>query len=94
MGPMDRGQKQRQKALWSDPWPRHSIGVDATGQGTPGHARGEPEHVPAVPARMRTMPDIQGLIGSLRPGDLAVLQERGPGQLLDRDMPGTAGTCL
>jgi hypothetical protein len=40
------------------------------------------------------MPDIQGLIGSLRPGDLAVLQERGPGQLLDRDMPGTAGTCL
>lgn len=32
------------------------------------------------------MTDIQGLIGSLRPEDLAVLQERGPGQLLDRDM--------
>jgi hypothetical protein len=32
------------------------------------------------------MTDIQGLIGSLQPQDLAVLQERGPGQLLDRDM--------
>jgi hypothetical protein len=32
------------------------------------------------------MTDIQGLIGSLQPEDLAVLQERGPGQLLDRDM--------
>jgi hypothetical protein len=32
------------------------------------------------------MTDIQGLIGSLRPEDLAVLQERGPGQLLGRDM--------
>lgn len=32
------------------------------------------------------MPDIQGLISSLQPEDLAVLQERGVGQLLDRDM--------
>jgi hypothetical protein len=32
------------------------------------------------------MPDIQGLISSLLPEDLAVLQERGPDQLLDRDM--------
>lgn len=32
------------------------------------------------------MTDIQGLIRSLQPEDLAVLQERGPGQLLDRDM--------
>lgn len=32
------------------------------------------------------MTDIQGLISSLQPEDLAVLQERGPAQLLDRDM--------
>lgn len=32
------------------------------------------------------MTDIQGLINSLLPEDLAVLQERGPDQLLDRDM--------
>jgi len=32
------------------------------------------------------MPDIQGLISSLQPEDLAVLQERGPDQLLGRDM--------
>jgi hypothetical protein len=32
------------------------------------------------------MTDIQGLISSLQPEDLAVLQERGPGQLLGRDM--------
>lgn len=32
------------------------------------------------------MTDIQGLISSLQPEDLAVLQERGPDQLLDRDM--------
>jgi plasmid stabilization system protein ParE len=32
------------------------------------------------------MTDIQGLIGSLQPEDLALLQERGPAQLLDRDM--------
>ena len=32
------------------------------------------------------MTDIQGLIRSLQPEDLAVLLERGPGQLLDRDM--------
>lgn len=32
------------------------------------------------------MTDIQGLISSLQPEDLAVLQERGPGQLLDRGM--------
>ena len=32
------------------------------------------------------MTDIPGLISSLQPEDLAVLQERGPGQLLDRDM--------
>ena len=32
------------------------------------------------------MTDIQGLIGSLLPEDLAVLRERGPDQLLDRDM--------
>ncbi|WP_426998557.1 hypothetical protein [Pseudarthrobacter sp. N5] len=30
------------------------------------------------------MTDIQGLISSLQPADLAVLQERGPDQLLDR----------
>lgn len=35
---------------------------------------------------MLTMPDIQGLISSLLPEDLAVLQERGPDQLLDRDI--------
>ena len=32
------------------------------------------------------MTDIQGLISSLRPEDLAVLQQRGPDQLLGRDM--------
>lgn len=32
------------------------------------------------------MTDIQGLIGSLQPEDIAILQERGPGQLLDRGM--------
>ena len=32
------------------------------------------------------MPDIQGLISSLQPEDLALLQERGPGQLLSPDM--------
>jgi hypothetical protein len=32
------------------------------------------------------MTDIQGLISSLRPEDLAVLQERGPDQLLGPDM--------
>lgn len=32
------------------------------------------------------MTDIQGLIGSLLPEDLAVLHERGPDQSLDRDM--------
>jgi hypothetical protein len=32
------------------------------------------------------MTDIQGLISSLRPEDLAALQERGPGQLLSPDM--------
>lgn len=32
------------------------------------------------------MTDIQGLINSLEPEDLAVLMERGPDQLLDRDM--------
>jgi hypothetical protein len=32
------------------------------------------------------MTDIQGLIGSLQPEDLALLQDRGPAQLLDRDM--------
>lgn len=32
------------------------------------------------------MTDIQGLIRSLLPEDLAVLQERGPDQLLDRAM--------
>lgn len=36
--------------------------------------------------RMLTMTDIQGLIRSLLPEDLAVLQERGPDQLLDRAM--------
>jgi hypothetical protein len=35
---------------------------------------------------MLTMTDIQGLISSLQPEDLAVLQERGPDQRLDRDM--------
>ena len=32
------------------------------------------------------MPDIQGLISALQPEDLALLQERGPGQLLSPDM--------
>ena len=32
------------------------------------------------------MTDIRGLISSLRPEDLALLQERGPDQRLDRDM--------
>ena len=32
------------------------------------------------------MTDIQGLINSLRPEDLALLQERGRGQLLSPDM--------
>ena len=32
------------------------------------------------------MPDIQGLINALQPEDLALLQERGPGQLLSSDM--------
>ena len=32
------------------------------------------------------MPDIQGLISSLQPEDLALLRERGPGQLLSPDM--------
>jgi hypothetical protein len=32
------------------------------------------------------MTDIQGLISSLQPEDLALLQERGQGQLLDPDM--------
>ncbi len=32
------------------------------------------------------MTDIQGLISSLQPEDLAVLQEGGPAKLLDRDM--------
>ena len=32
------------------------------------------------------MPDIPQLINSLRPEDLALLQEHGPNQLLDRDM--------
>ena len=32
------------------------------------------------------MPDIQGLITSLEPEDLALLQDRGPGQLLSPDM--------
>lgn len=32
------------------------------------------------------MPDIQGLIRSFQPEELAVLQERGPGQLLGPDM--------
>ena len=32
------------------------------------------------------MPNIQGLIRALAPEDLAVLQERGPDQRLDRDM--------
>ena len=32
------------------------------------------------------MTDIQGLIGALLPEDLALLQERGPDQLLDPDM--------
>ena len=36
--------------------------------------------------RMLTMTDIQGLINSLLPEDLAVLQERGPDQRLDRAM--------
>lgn len=35
---------------------------------------------------MLIMTDIQGLISSLQPEDLAVLHERGPSQLLDRDM--------
>jgi hypothetical protein len=35
---------------------------------------------------MLTMTDIHGLISSLPPEDLAVLQERGPDQCLDRDM--------
>jgi hypothetical protein len=35
---------------------------------------------------MLTMTDIQGLISSLLPEDLAVLQERGQDQRLDRDM--------
>jgi plasmid stabilization system protein ParE len=34
---------------------------------------------------MLTMTDIHGLISSLPPEDLAVLQERGPDQRLDRD---------
>ena len=29
----------RKYEVWSRRWPRHTIGVDATGQGTPGHAR-------------------------------------------------------
>ena len=32
------------------------------------------------------MTDIRGLISSLRPEDLALLQERGPDQRLDRDV--------
>ncbi|HEY9356136.1 MAG TPA: hypothetical protein VIQ52_07520 [Arthrobacter sp.] len=32
------------------------------------------------------MTDIPGLISSLQPQDLALLEQRGPGQLLDRDM--------
>ena len=32
------------------------------------------------------MTDIQGLISSFQPEELAVLQERGPGQLLGKDM--------
>jgi hypothetical protein len=32
------------------------------------------------------MTDIQGLISALLPEDLAVLQDRGPDQRLDRDM--------
>lgn len=32
------------------------------------------------------MTDIQGLISSLRPDDLAELQERGPSQVLEPDM--------
>ena len=32
------------------------------------------------------MTDIQGLISSLQPEALALLQERGPGQLLGKDM--------
>jgi hypothetical protein len=35
---------------------------------------------------MLIMTDIHGLISSLLPEDLAVLQERGPDQRLDRDM--------
>jgi hypothetical protein len=35
---------------------------------------------------MRNMPNIHGLISSLLPEDLALLQERGPDQHLDRSM--------
>ena len=36
-----------------------------------------PPFAAAVPARMRTMTDIQGLISALKPEGLALLQERG-----------------